>query len=114
MVRKIINFAVLAPLAAVLIIFAVANRHLVMVSFDPFNPSDPSYGVTLPLFAVIVLSVIVGVIAGGSATWFRQGRWRRAARRHEAAAMAARAELSAGRGNVASSAIPSKALAPPA
>jgi uncharacterized integral membrane protein len=93
MIRKIINFAILLPLAAILVIFAVANRHWVTVSFDPLNSTDPSLSLDLPLFVVILLSVILGVLAGGIATWFRQGRWRRAARRHEADAAAARAEL---------------------
>ena len=93
MIRKIINFAILLPLAVVLVIFAVANRHWVTVSFDPLNSTDPSLSLDLPLFVVILLSVILGVLAGGIATWFRQGRWRRAARRHEADAAAARAEL---------------------
>ncbi len=93
MIRKIINFAILLPLAAILVIFAIANRHWVTVSFDPLNSTDPSLAIDLPLFIVILLSVILGVLAGGIATWFRQGRWRRAARRHEADAAAARAEL---------------------
>jgi hypothetical protein len=33
------------------------------------------------------------VVAGGSATWFRQRRWRRAARQHEADAREARDRL---------------------
>ena len=97
MVRKIINFAILLPLAAILVIFAVANRHWVTVSFDPFNSSDPSLSVDLPLFVVILLSAILGVLAGGIVTWIRQGRWRRAARHHEADAAAARAELASSR-----------------
>ena len=97
MVRKIINFAILLPLAVILVIFAVANRHWVTVSFDPFNSTDPSLAIDLPLFVVILLSVIAGVLAGGVATWIRQGRWRRAARRHEADAAAARAELASSR-----------------
>jgi hypothetical protein len=36
---------------------------------------------------------ILGVVAGGSATWFRQRHWRRAARQHEADARQARAQL---------------------
>jgi len=91
--RKIVSALILIPLAIVLVMFAVANREVVTVSFDPFNSSDPSLGIDLPLFVVILLSVIVGVMAGGIATWIRQGRWRRAARRHEADAAAARAEL---------------------
>jgi uncharacterized integral membrane protein len=93
MIRKIVNFAILLPLAVILVIFAVANRHWVMASFDPFNSTDPSLGIDLPLFVVILLSAILGVLAGGIITWIRQGRWRRAARRHEADAAAARAEL---------------------
>ena len=72
--------------------FAVANRHLVTVSFDPFNTVNPSVAVTMPLFVAIIVVAILGVAAGGTATWFRQRRWRRAARQHEAEARRARAE----------------------
>ena len=91
--RKFFTALVLIPLAVVFVVFAVANRHLVTVSFDPFNTADPSVGVTMPLFAVIIAVAIAGVIAGGLATWFRQRSWRRAARRHEADARQARNEL---------------------
>ena len=99
--RKFFSALVILPLAIVFIVFAVANRHLVTVSFDPFNSSDPAVGATLPLFAVIILSAILGVIAGGMATWFTQGRWRRAARQREADAQRARAELADLRAHVA-------------
>jgi uncharacterized integral membrane protein len=91
--RKFLTAIVLIPLGLVFIVFAVANRHLVTVSFDPFNSTDPSVAVSLPLFVVIIAVAILGVAAGGTATWFRQGRWRRAARQHEADARAARAQL---------------------
>jgi hypothetical protein len=48
--------------------------------------------VTLPLFVVIIVTAILGVVAGGMATWFGQRHWRRAARQHEADAHQARAE----------------------
>ncbi|WP_441244322.1 LapA family protein [Tardiphaga sp. 768_D3_N2_1] len=99
--RKFFSALVIIPLAIVFTVFAVANRHLVTVSFDPFNSSDPAVGATLPLFAVIILSAILGVIAGGMATWFTQGRWRRAARQREAEAQRARAELADLRAHVA-------------
>jgi uncharacterized integral membrane protein len=35
--RKFLNAVVWIPLAVILVVFAVANRHLVTVSFDPFN-----------------------------------------------------------------------------
>jgi uncharacterized integral membrane protein len=91
--RKFFTALVLIPLGAVFIVFAVANRHDVTVSFDPFNATDPTVGITLPLFVVIIVVAILGVMAGGMATWFRQRHWRRAARRHEADALVARTQL---------------------
>jgi uncharacterized integral membrane protein len=91
--RKFFTALVVIPLGVVLVVFAVANRHLVTVSFDPFNSTDPSVAVTLPLFVVIIAVAIAGVVAGGCATWFRQRHWRRSARQHEADANAARAQL---------------------
>ena len=91
--RKFFTAVVMIPLGLIFIIFAVANRHWVTVSFDPFNSTTPVVAVTLPLFVVIIASAILGVVAGGVATWLRQGHWRRAARRSEADARQARAEI---------------------
>jgi uncharacterized integral membrane protein len=101
--RKFFTALVLIPLGLILIVFAVANRHLVTVSFDPFNSADPSVVVRLPLFVVMIAAAIAGVAAGGIATWFRQRHWRRAARRHEAEARQARAQLADLRANAAAS-----------
>jgi uncharacterized integral membrane protein len=84
-------FAIL--LGLIFVTFAVANRHFVTVSFDPFNSSNPSVAASMPLFALIIAVAILGVIAGGVATWFGQRRWRRAARQHEADARTAKAQL---------------------
>ena len=91
--RKFFTALVVIPLGLIFIVFAVANRHFVTVSFDPFNSVDPAVAVSLPLFVVIIAVAILGVAAGGMATWFRQRRWRRAARQHEADARRARAEM---------------------
>src|SRR5450432_4855107 len=91
--RKFFTAVVLIPLGLIFVVFAVANRHLVTVSFDPFNSTDPSVAVTMPLFVVIIAVAILGVVAGGCATWFRQRHWRRAARQHEADARQARTQL---------------------
>src|ERR1700757_35302 len=91
--RRFFSALVVIPLGLIFVVFAVANRHWVTVSFDPFNSTDPSVAVTLPLFVVIIVVAILGVVAGGAATWFRQRHWRRAARQHEADAQAARAQL---------------------
>ena len=91
--RKFFTALIVIPLGLLFIVFAVANRHLITVSFDPFNSRDPSVGVTMPLFVVIIVVAILGVVAGGAATWFRQRHWRRAARQHEADARQAQTQL---------------------
>ena len=98
MLRKILNVLVVFPLAIVFIVFAVANRHLVTLSFDPFDYSDAALGVTLPLFVVIIAFAMLGVVVGGIATWFGQRRWRRAARLNETEARNARSQLADLRG----------------
>ncbi|MET4802023.1 lipopolysaccharide assembly protein LapA domain-containing protein [Bradyrhizobium sp. LB11.1] len=91
--RKFLTALIVIPLGLVLVDFTVANHHSITVSFDPFMSNDPSLSVTLPLFLLLILVAALGVIAGGCAVWFGQRHWRRAARRNEADARAARAEL---------------------
>ncbi|MGX4801156.1 lipopolysaccharide assembly protein LapA domain-containing protein [Bradyrhizobium guangdongense] len=91
--RKFLTALIVIPLGLILVTFAVANRHFVTVSFDPLMAADPALSVTLPLFLLLILAAAVGVIVGGCAVWFGQRHWRRAARRHEADARAARVEL---------------------
>jgi uncharacterized integral membrane protein len=93
MFRKILTAIIVIPPAALLIAFAVANRQSVTVSFDPFSSVSPAYAATLPLFAVVLLVLIAGVVVGGVAAWIRQGKWRRAARQFETENRQLRAEL---------------------
>jgi uncharacterized integral membrane protein len=86
MVRKIISIVVLLPLAVLIILFAVANRQIVAISLDPFSSETPAFALTVPLFVALILALIVGAIIGGVASWLKQGRWRRTARRLEAEA----------------------------
>jgi uncharacterized integral membrane protein len=112
--RKFFTALVLIPLGVIFIVFAVANRHLVTVSFDPFNSADPSVAVRLPLFVVMIAMAIAGVAAGGTATWFRQRHWRRAARRHEADARLARTQMADLRANAAAARYEPQRLPAPA
>jgi uncharacterized integral membrane protein len=79
MVKRIVGWFVLVPLSAVLIIFALANTQLVIVNFNPFAQADQSATarVGVPLFLVIFLILLVGVVLGGVATWFAQSQHRR-------------------------------------
>ena len=97
MLRRILTAIVVIPLVVLLVGFAVANRQIVTVSFDPFDAAHPAYALTLPLFGIVFVILIVGVVIGGIASWIGQRRWRRSSRRHEAEARKLRAELDAQR-----------------
>jgi len=83
LLRKVVAAIIVVPLAVVIIAFAVANRQTVTVSFDPFAANEPAGAVTLPLFALLILVLIIGVLIGGLAASLRHGKWRWAARRFE-------------------------------
>lgn len=93
MFRKILTAIIVVPLAIVIVAFAVANRQTVTMSFDPFSSAAPAYAVTLPLFVVILLVLIIGVLVGGFAAWLRQGKWRSSARRFEGEVRALHQEM---------------------
>ena len=79
MLRRIVGWVVLVPLCLVLIVFALANRQLVVVNFNPLVPSEAltTPGVGVPLFLVLFTVLLFGVVLGGVATWFAQGQHRR-------------------------------------
>jgi uncharacterized integral membrane protein len=93
--RKLIAVLFLAPIAIILIMFAVANREIVTVSFDPFDAAHPAWTLKTPLYLLIFALVGVGVLVGGIAAWLRQRKWRARARHAEAEARDLRARLDA-------------------
>jgi uncharacterized membrane protein YciS (DUF1049 family) len=95
MIRKIVRVLILAPLAIILVSFAVANRQIAVVSFDPFDQANPAFAMSMPLFVLIIVLLIIGVIIGGVAAWLRQNKWRRAARQSEAQARRLALEIDA-------------------
>lgn len=85
--KAFLRFLVLTPVAAVLLLFAFANRHNVIVSFDPFaGDGEAGIAVAAPMFLVMFVAAMLGVLAGGAATWLTQGKHRKAARRNRAEA----------------------------
>ncbi len=78
---RFLKYLILGAIIVVLVPLAVANRHEVSLSFNPFDPQDPRLTVhDVPLFWVFFASVAVGVVIGGIAVWARQGRYRKEAR----------------------------------
>lgn len=113
MLRKIVAAIILVPLAVIIIAFAVANRQIVTVSLDPFGGNEPAAAVTLPLFALIILLLIIGVLIGGVAAWLRQAKWRQNARRLEREVHSLRQKVDALEGAAGESGIMPEAADPP-
>ncbi len=93
MVRKIVTALILIPIAVGFAALAVANRKTVVISLDPFDQAAPALSVAIPLFALVLALLILGVAVGGVAAWVRQSKWRRKARLAEAQARDLRAEV---------------------
>jgi len=109
MIRKIVTALISILLALVLISFAVANRQIVTVSLDPFDQANPALAFAQPMYLLIFVLLIGGVVLGGCAAWLRQARWRTRARRAEAQVNALRAQLSERAGTAPSAPLPADA-----
>jgi uncharacterized integral membrane protein len=78
---KFLKWLAITPLALIGLAFAIANRHETTISFDPFAGNDVSSPqITVPLFILLFLAIVFGVLLGGFATWIAQGKNRRATR----------------------------------
>jgi len=93
MIRKIVTAVILIPIAVGFAALAVANRQTVVISLDPFDHTTPALTVGVPLFALVLALLILGVAVGGIAAWARQSKWRRKARIAEAQVRDLRAEV---------------------
>jgi uncharacterized integral membrane protein len=93
MIRKTLTALALILVALALIGFAVANRQIVAVSFDPFDQGNPALVLSQPMYLLVFALLIGGVVLGGCAAWLRQAQWRARARRAEAQVNALRAQL---------------------
>ena len=85
MIMRFVKLIIFVPIAIVLIVLSVANRHPVTVALNPFRPEDNVIALTLPMF-ILLLVLMIGVVLGSMVTWFSQGRHRKRAREeaHEA------------------------------
>ena len=74
------NFVFFVPVAIILILLSVANRHWVTFSIDPLNTQAPAFSISLPFFIFIFVALIIGALIGASLTWVSQGKHRKALR----------------------------------
>lgn len=87
-----LKLLLIVPVAAAIILFAIANRGPVTVSLDPFTRGAPAIAYSVPLYAVALGGIALGILAGGIATWFGQRGHRRAEREYRRESQTLRAE----------------------
>ena len=94
---RYLRYAFLAILGIALIVMASANRGSVTLSLLPDEMAGflgYSWRVTLPLFLVILASILAGVLIGFVWEWFREHKHRAEASRKRREAEALKREVS--------------------
>ena len=78
--RRILRLVIWLPVAIVVISFAVANRQWTRLSLDPFSSTTPFLTIDMPLWALFIFGVFIGMLVGWAACWFAQGKHRKLSR----------------------------------
>ncbi len=87
---KVLSWILALLLAVIAAALAIANRQIVLMSFDPLP-----WAVELPLYLLLFATLLLGLIVGMAAEWWRGRRWRREARQRRREAMDLTRELGA-------------------
>jgi len=87
---RLFHWLVTAPVALVLIVFAVTNRDAITLNFWPLP-------VTLqaPVYLIVFLALLAGFLIGELVAWINGRRWRRQARHSARRVEALERELAA-------------------
>lgn len=80
MLKRIVWLLIAVPAGLLLVTLAVVNRHEVRLILDPFRPEAPVISLAMPFYAYLFITLLIGVLLGGTAMWLSQARWRRDAR----------------------------------
>lgn len=86
MIKRILTYIIVVPLAVVLVAIGVVNTQSVELVLDPFRPDAPALSLSLPFYAHLFAAVVIGILVGSFTTWRAQAHWRREARRRAAEA----------------------------
>ncbi len=68
--KKVLRWVVWVPLAAILVLFLVANRAPVALSLDPLSAASPAVATpALPLWLWLVVALLIGFFLGAGGMW---------------------------------------------
>ena len=79
--RKLLSTALLGLLGVALVVFFVANRQPVLISFDPISADNPALFIgPWPMFVLPAITLFVGFFLGLFAMWLSDSALRQKAR----------------------------------
>jgi uncharacterized integral membrane protein len=87
---RAVFWLVVAPIAALLALFAISNREMVSLGLWPLP-----FLIDLPLYLLVLAALLLGFVIGEFAAWLSGWRWRREARRCARRVAALERELAA-------------------
>lgn len=68
--KKFLRWFVFIPVGAAIVLFLIANRKLVALSFDPFSIESPAIATpALPLWIWLILALLTGISIGAAGMW---------------------------------------------
>jgi len=77
MLKRVVTWFFLIPLALLFAFFALANRQEIQLGIDPISPESPFFGpFPVPLFIVIYGALLLGIILGGIGAYMGQHKKR--------------------------------------
>ena len=100
--KRLATLLVFVPIGIVVVALAVANRQVVTFSVPPQVGDAPLYAFSMPLFALLFVMLMIGMVLGSFATWVTQAKHRKQARvqKVEATKMTAEAQKQAERADL--------------
>lgn len=75
-----LGWILVTPVVLAAVALAVANRASVSLRLNPFSAAAPDYVLQMPLYAVILAAMLMGILIGGGVVWIKQRQWRRMAK----------------------------------
>lgn len=78
---KLSNILIAVPALGLALVVSIANRGAVTFSIDPFSAQTPALAFAVPLYLLIFVALLIGVLIGGMSAWAGQTGWRKKARK---------------------------------
>lgn len=78
--KRLAILLVFVPIGIVVVALAVANRQAVTFTIPPQVGDGPLYSFSLPLFVLLFVVLLIGMLVGSFATWITQAKHRKQAR----------------------------------